>query len=335
MSYIILGGGAAGGHGTDAAWKDHVDVEAAVSDSDAQGDVIYRDAMGWNRLAAGTSGYFLKTQGAAADPVWAASGAVSDHGGLAGLTDDDHTQYLLVAGTRALSADWDAGSHEIRAETLESDVATGTAPLTIASTTVVANLNVSALGGKAETAFLLVDGSRALTADWDAGSFGLRAQTLESDVATGTAPLTIASTTVNSNLNADMLDGVHSTNLILSSLTFIIDNAGTAITTGIKGHLEIPFACTINRATALADQSGSIVVDIWKDTYAAFLAGTLADADSITSAAPVTITTAVASQDSTLTDWTTAVTAGDILAFNVDSCTTITRCTISLRVVKT
>jgi len=26
-----------------------------------------------------------------------------DHGGLLGLTDDDHTQYLLVAGTRAMT----------------------------------------------------------------------------------------------------------------------------------------------------------------------------------------------------------------------------------------
>ena len=41
----------------------------------------------------------------------------------------------------------------------------------------------------------------------DIGAYELRAQTLEADVATGTAPLTIASTTVVSNLNADKLDG--------------------------------------------------------------------------------------------------------------------------------
>lgn len=40
--------------------------------SAAQGDILYRDAAGWARLAAGTSGYFLKTQGAAANPTWAA-----------------------------------------------------------------------------------------------------------------------------------------------------------------------------------------------------------------------------------------------------------------------
>lgn len=39
----------------------------------AQGDIIYHNGTDWVRLAAGASGHFLKTQGAAADPVWAAS----------------------------------------------------------------------------------------------------------------------------------------------------------------------------------------------------------------------------------------------------------------------
>lgn len=43
----------------------------------AQGDIIYRGASSWDNLAAGTSGHFLKTQGAAANPVWAAVSAGS------------------------------------------------------------------------------------------------------------------------------------------------------------------------------------------------------------------------------------------------------------------
>src|SRR3990167_4888925 len=50
-----------------------------------------------------------------------------DHGGLTGLGDDDHVQYLLASGARPLTADWDAGGFEVRAQTLEADVATGTA----------------------------------------------------------------------------------------------------------------------------------------------------------------------------------------------------------------
>ena len=35
-----------------------------------QGDILYRDGSGLQRLAAGTSGQFLKTQGTGANPVW-------------------------------------------------------------------------------------------------------------------------------------------------------------------------------------------------------------------------------------------------------------------------
>ncbi|CAN0437375.1 unnamed protein product, partial [Scytosiphon promiscuus] len=38
--------------------------------SDAQGDITYFDGTNYARLAAGTSGQFLKTQGGGADPVW-------------------------------------------------------------------------------------------------------------------------------------------------------------------------------------------------------------------------------------------------------------------------
>lgn len=44
--------------------------------SDAQGDVMYYNGTNYVRLAAGTDGYFLKTQGASANPVWAAGAGV-------------------------------------------------------------------------------------------------------------------------------------------------------------------------------------------------------------------------------------------------------------------
>ncbi|MEA2036142.1 MAG: hypothetical protein U9O94_01435 [Nanoarchaeota archaeon] len=103
-------------------------------------------------------------------------------------------------------------------------------------------------------------------------------------------------------------------------ICFIIDGGGSAITTGAKAWVRANDAFTITTVDATADQSGSIVVDLWKDTYANFPP---TDADSITSAAPPTITTAVKSQDSTLTGWTTAVSEGDYIRANVDSITTI------------
>lgn len=117
-----------------------------------------------------------------------------------------------------------------------------------------------------------------------------------------------------------------------SSITFIIDGGGQVITTGVKGDLEIPFGCVIQRWTLLADQSGSIVVDIWKDTYANYPPTV---ADTITASAKPTISTATKGQSSTLTGWTTTITAGDTLRFNVDSITSCTRVTLSLLVFKT
>jgi hypothetical protein len=111
-------------------------------------------------------------------------------------------------------------------------------------------------------------------------------------------------------------------------LSLVIDGGGSAITTGIKADVVMP-ACTIEEVRLLADQSGSIKVDLWKDSYANFPP---TDADTITSSTPPTITTATKSTDSTLTSWTTSVSDGDILRINVDSCTTITRCTVSIKI---
>jgi hypothetical protein len=114
------------------------------------------------------------------------------------------------------------------------------------------------------------------------------------------------------------------------SVTF--DGGGSTLTTGIKLDVEVPFACTLTAVRLAADQSGSIVIDVWKDTYANYPP---TDADSITAAAPPTISTAVKSEDVTLTGWTTTVTAGDWLRFNIDSVTSITRCTLSFRYTRT
>lgn len=133
-----------------------------------------------------------------------------------------------------------------------------------------------------------------------------------------------------SNLNSGTLASARlSTAVITKAIGLTIDGGGSAITTGIKADISVPFACTITGVRLLADQSGSIVVDIWKDTYALYPPTV---ADTITAAAKPTITTATKSEDTTLTGWTLSVAAGDTLRFNVDSITTITRVNLTLRV---
>ena len=69
---------------------------------------------------------------------------------------------------------------------ITSDVATGTAPLSIASITVVANLNADKVDGKDETAFLLADGARALAGNLDANGHSLNnLLSLSQNTATG------------------------------------------------------------------------------------------------------------------------------------------------------
>lgn len=123
-----------------------------------------------------------------------------------------------------------------------------------------------------------------------------------------------------------------SADVMQDAIEFIIDGGGSAITTGVKGDIEIPYNCTITRATLLADQTGSIVVDIWKDTYANFPP---TNTDSITASAKPTLSSASKAQDTTLTGWTTTLAAGSTLRFNVDSVSTVTRVTVSLKVTKT
>lgn len=121
----------------------------------------------------------------------------------------------------------------------------------------------------------------------------------------------------------------------VATINFVIDGAGSEIADGIKGDLMIDFACTINSWTLLADVSGAIVIDIWKDTYANY-PPTDADAMPGGGKEPTITASGTKAQDTSITDWTSDdIAAGDILRFNVDSCTSITRCTLALKVTRT
>lgn len=119
-----------------------------------------------------------------------------------------------------------------------------------------------------------------------------------------------------------------------TAIEFVIDEGGPPLSTGTKGYLQIPFDATILTVALLCDQTGSTVVDIWKCSYVAFDAGATAPtaANSITSTTPPTIVSGTKYSDTVLSGWTTGIDAGDILAFVVDSNTSITRVTVSLGV---
>ena len=107
----------------------------------------------------------------------------------------------------------------------------------------------------------------------------------------------------------------------------MIQGASGVIATGVSGDVRVDFPCTIVGWTLLADQTGSIQIDIWKDTYANYPPTV---ADTITAAAKPLISSGVKNSSTTLSGWTTTIAAGDTLRFNVDSVTAINRVTLAL-----
>ncbi len=110
---------------------------------------------------------------------------------------------------------------------------------------------IKCLNGLMVNGTTVIDGSRILkfvtmdvstiTVDgnWDIGNYELRARTLEADVATGTPPLTIASTTLVTNLNADRLDGYHAAEAETASTVVARDADSEIRVAGIRASGDI------------------------------------------------------------------------------------------------
>lgn len=105
-----------------------------------------------------------------------------------------------------------------------------------------------------------------------------------------------------------------------------IGNGVDVISTGVQAtEISLPISGVWTKWRLLkAAPAGnvSIVVDLWKDTYANWPPTV---ADTITASAKPTISAAEKAESSTLTGWTTTFAAGDTLRLNVDSVTSATR----------
>jgi len=152
------------------------------------------------------------------------------------------------------AANWDAGPYEVRAETFESDVATGTAPMTIASTTVVTNLNANTVNGKSAPSGTIVGTTDSQT---------LTNKTLTSpDINTGTFNGTIdgnwtaagetcadLGTVTTTDINGGTIDGVTIGGAVAPTVTDIDINGGT-----------------VNGITSLGLSTGTDITEISIDT---------------------------------------------------------------------
>lgn len=106
-----------------------------------------------------------------------------------------------------------------------------------------------------------------------------------------------------------------------------IDGHGSVITTGVVTDFIVPYAMVVSDWTLLADVSGSIQIDLWKDTYGSYPP---TDADSITGTDVPKLISNTKDTSSSLTGWTTSFAKDDIIRVNVDSVSAITRVVLSI-----
>ena len=155
---------------------------------------------------------------------------------------------------------------------------------------------------------------------------GATALTIKTDVALAGNPTTTTQATTDNSTRIATTAFVKTA--IPGSIVIHIDTT----TTGAKKlFLPVDYACTITGWQLLPNTSGSVVIDIWKDTYANYFPTV---ADSITGSAKPTISSSDKASSTTLTGWTTALAAGDIIEVNVDLATTITKVTLHLTVTR-
>ncbi len=110
----------------------------------------------------------------------------------------------------------------------------------------------------------------------------------------------------------------------------VLGTGSDVVPTGILGYVVVPFTCTIQSCTLIADAAGSITVNIWKGTGAK----PTSSAQSIVASAKPALSSADYAINTTLTGWTVSLSAGDVLAFNVEASSTVMQVTLALRGVR-
>lgn len=140
---------------------------------------------------------------------------------------------------------------------------------------------------------------------------------------------TVQTTSANWNSSYTTLN-TNSAAWEIGSIVFGVDGGGSVFTTGTKREIEVTFAGTITEAVLVADQTGTVVVDVKKASYAGY--PTVA---SICGSAKPTLSGARKSIDTTLSGWTPTFNAGDIFEFTIDTVSTLTRATLTLKAIKT
>ena len=121
--------------------------------------------------------------------------------------------------------------------------------------------------------------------------------------------------------------GSFSLSMIHSGVGIVIDGGGSPILPGIAGDVIVPFSGILTSVTMLADQVGSVEVDIWKN----YVANYPPDAGaSLCGGNLPAIVNDLKYQSAVLTGWSRNTPEGVVFRFNVNSAAVITRLHIML-----
>jgi|PlaIllAssembly_1097288.scaffolds.fasta_scaffold00017_6 hypothetical protein len=116
-----------------------------------------------------------------------------------------------------------------------------------------------------------------------------------------------------------------------------LDGAGSAISTGVKGAIQVDFGGTVIGWSIISDQAGSITIEVSKKASSAPpSAPAIPDptTDKISASAPIELSSAqtAASGTTGVSTWTTSVSQWDVFQFKVATAVTVTRATAYVRI---
>ena len=110
-----------------------------------------------------------------------------------------------------------------------------------------------------------------------------------------------------------------------SSLAITVDNGTSAVTTGNKTFITIPYNCTITGWSLLSNTSGNLSITISTSTV-----GTFPTLTTISGVTPPELSNSQVASNYSLTGWSTALTAGEILVATVTGTPTVNLATLTL-----
>lgn len=152
-----------------------------------------------------------------------------------------------------------------------------------------------------------------------------RLDTAESDIDTAQAAIITLDTRVDA-AEADIVALQARTRKVGTTM----DNGSSVLATGVKGSIQIDFACTIIGWSIIADVAGSLTIEIDKVASSAPPSAPgipNTTTDKISASAPISLSSAqsAAVAAAGVSTWTTAIAAWDVIQFNLTAATTIKR----------